>query len=30
VYVAGRLAIRYATNDRLEVALEMRDLARSA
>lgn len=30
VYVAGRLAKRYATNDHLEVALEMRDLARSA
>ncbi|HEY2474415.1 MAG TPA: RNase adapter RapZ [Candidatus Cybelea sp.] len=30
VYVAGRLAKRYATNDRLEIALEARDLARAA
>ncbi|HEX3368149.1 MAG TPA: RNase adapter RapZ [Candidatus Cybelea sp.] len=30
VYVAGRLAKRYAGNEHLEVALEMRDLARSA
>ncbi|HEX4013483.1 MAG TPA: RNase adapter RapZ [Candidatus Cybelea sp.] len=30
VYVAGRLAKRYNANGRLEVVLEMRDLARSA
>jgi UPF0042 nucleotide-binding protein len=30
VYVAGRLTDRYASDDRLEVALEARDLARAA